>query len=355
MFHMTWNGEIRGTSAIMEQLGSRLPPGWRADVTKVRGSGRRRSAGDLRLTIVAPDGSRSVTAVKVLDRIEPRDVEPAVRALRATGEDAAMLLAPYLSPGTRARIVEAGASYADASGNLRLALGQPAVFVETQGADRDPNPEPRALASLKGPASARVVRAVCDFRPPYGVRDLAARTDTAPASVSRVLGLLDREGLVERTRRGQVLDANWAKILRRWAEDYDLVASNRTSTWLAPRGLDRVLGRLARQRPRYAVTGSFAAARLAPVAAPRLLTLFVDDAAEAARRLDLRPAEAGANVLLAEPGDPVVFDRTIDRDGLRLAGPSQIAADLLTSPGRGPAEAEALLGWMKDHEDAWRR
>ena len=316
----------------MGQLGTRLPAGWRADVTRALGDARQRSTGDLRLTIVAPDGTRSVTAVKVLGRIEPRDVEPTVRALRATGQDAAMLFAPYLSPGTRARIVEAGANYADATGNLRLAIGRPAVFVETLGADRDPNPEPRALASLKGPAAARVVRAVCDFRPPYGVRDLAARTDTAPASVSRVLGLLDREGLVERTSRGQVSDAYWAKILRRWAEDYDLVASNRTSTWLAPRGLDQVLGRLSNQRPRYAVTGSFAAARLAPVAAPRLLTLFVDDATEAARRLDLRPAEAGANVLLAEPGDPVVFDRTIDRNGLRLAGPSQIAADPLNPP-----------------------
>ena len=42
------------------------------------------------------------------------------------------------------------------------------------------------------------------------------------------------------------------------------------------------------------------------------------------------------------------------RDGLVLANPSQVAADLMISPGRGPAEAVALVGWMKEHEDVWR-
>jgi len=34
--------------------------------------------------------------------------------------------------------------------------------------------------------------------------------------------------------------------------------------------------------------------------------------------------------------------------------PSQAAADLLTSPGRGPSEAEALIAWMAANEAAWR-
>jgi hypothetical protein len=82
--------------------------------------------------------------------------------------------------------------------------------------------------------------------------------------------------------------------------------------------------------------------------------VYVEDIAAAAHGLDLRRAEAGANVLLIEPFDPVVFDRTLVRDELTLANPSQVAADLLTSPGRGPAEAEALLEWMAEHEHEWR-
>jgi hypothetical protein len=34
--------------------------------------------------------------------------------------------------------------------------------------------------------------------------------------------------------------------------------------------------------------------------------------------------------------------------------PSQAAADLLTSSGRGPEEAEALIEWMLANEEAWR-
>ena len=35
----------------------------------------------------------------------------------------------------------------------------------------------------------------------------------------------------------------------------------------------------------------------------------------------------------------------------RPARPRRI---LLTSPGRGPAEGDALLEWMREHEEEWR-
>jgi hypothetical protein len=73
-----------------------------------------------------------------------------------------------------------------------------------------------------------------------------------------------------------------------------------------------------------------------------------------AERLGLRSADAGANVLLAEPFDPVVFDRTSTRDDLRVVAASQLAADLLTGPGREPSQGEELLAWMRDNGDAWR-
>jgi hypothetical protein len=61
------------------------------------------------------------------------------------------------------------------------------------------------------------------------------------------------------------------------------------------------------------------------------------------------------NVVLARPFDDVVSERTAARDGVSVAALSQVVADLLTSPGRGPNEAEALMTWMTEHEDVWRR
>ena len=50
--------------------------------------------------------------------------------------------------------------------------------------------------------------------------------------------------------------------------------------------------------------------------------------------------------MLLAPFDDVVFERTTKRDGLTLVALSQLAVDLLTSPGRGPSEAEAILPMM---------
>ena len=97
-----------------------------------------------------------------------------------------------------------------------------------------------------------------------------------------------------------------------------------------------------------------AAQRFDPIAPARIATLYVSEVTRAAEELGLRETDAGANVMLLEPFDPVVFDRTIERDGLRCVAPSQLAVDLLTGPGREPSQGEGILTWMKDNEDAWR-
>ena len=124
--------------------------------------------------------------------------------------------------------------------------------------------------------------------------------------------------------------------------------------YLAPRGIPAVIERLKKTKAGYAVTGSWAASEIAPVAAPRLLLVYVDAPADVEKTLDLRPGDAGANVAILTPFDDIVFDRTSTKGGVTVAALSQVAADLLTSPGRGPNEAEALMDWMQQNEGAWR-
>ena len=57
-------------------------------------------------------------------------------------------------------------------------------------------------------------------------------------------------------------------------------------------------------------------------------------------------------MILAEPFDPLVYERGRELDGITYVAPSQNAADLLTSPGRGPSEAEELIEWMTRNEGA---
>ncbi|MGH2759501.1 MAG: hypothetical protein ACRDKJ_08040 [Actinomycetota bacterium] len=267
---------------------------------------------------------------------------------------APLVVAPFIGPRARERLAELGAGYVDSTGNIRIAIDDPAVFIEASGASSNPWREERPLRSLKGRAAGRVVRALSDFTPPYGVRELAARSTTPIATVARVIDLLDRDALLERSARGKVTSVDWAGVIRRWTQDYTFGDSNRARAFLDPRGPSSLMEKLGRERSQYAVTASLASAQVRSIAPPRIASIFVPSIQEASKRLELRAVEGGANVLLAEPYDGVVFERTWSRDDVTFAALSQVAADLLTGPGRGPSEGEELLNWMAENEDAWR-
>ena len=273
----------------------------------------------------------------------------------AEGDSILMVVAPFLGPSAKDRLAEAGISFADATGNIRLVSSRQAVFIEASGASRNPWRENLPLRSLRGSRSGRVVRAFLDYHPPFGTRELSSLTGNAPASISRVADLLEREAIIQRDRsRGPISQVDWERLLRRWALDYDFSEANELIPCLEARGVTSLMDKLRGADFTYAVTGSFAAVRHAPVAEPRLATVFTPNARDAINLLGLRPADSGANVLIGKPFDPVVFDRTEEDGGVTYARVTQVAVDLMKSPGRGPAEAESLIEWMRSNEDVWR-
>ena len=336
--------------AVAQAIRACLPPGWFVEL--------RSEKGEPVLLLRAPNGRAVDLAVVARRRVLPRDVPNLLRQAVQRGQRL-LLVAPFLSPRARDLLIEANASYADATGNLRVVLDEPAVFLERRGAERDPDRLPRALRSLKGAIAGRVVRALCDFVPPYGVRTLADISSTPLGTVSRVVSFLEEEALITRDDKKQILSVDWASLIVRWVRDYSVTRSNVLLSYIEPRGL-AALGPKLNELHRYAVTGSLAAPGTAPA---RLAIVYVDDAQAAAQTLEVVPTEAGTNVWLLKPFDEVVFDRTESRPlgpspqatSVVVAAPSQVAADLLTSPGRGPQEGEALIEKMKGTEDAWRR
>lgn len=82
--------------------------------------------------------------------------------------------------------------------------------------------------------------------------------------------------------------------------------------------------------------------------------VYTKSPAEFIQALGLREVDAGANVLVASGASDVAFTRTAEREGMVTVAPSQAAVDLLTGPGRNPAEAEELLDWMEVNESEWR-
>jgi hypothetical protein len=156
---------------------------------------------------------------------------------------------------------------------------------------------------------------------------------------------------------GRINIQDWAQVLRRWSDDYGFVRSNQVTRWIAPRGLPALIDRIASSSGivRYGMSGTIAAAEWAAYAPARLATIYVADASLAAQAWDLRPADAGVNVILAQPQYEVVFERSsLKTNGVTVVAPSQVVVDLMTGPGRNPSEAEELLEWMKRNEQSWR-
>lgn len=338
--------------AAIATLSDRLPSGWTVR-RGPKGSRAGSAAGALRLS-----GPGSVTAsVEVQTRasLEPKGVDDLAPVLSGARESPPLILVPFLSPRTRQRLEMAGFSYADLTGNVRFTMARPAIFIDARGADENPEPAKRERRSLKGAKAGRLIRALCDFRPPFGLRELAKRANVDAGYASRVVQTLVRDALVVRTARGPITSVDWSALLRRWAEDYSPFKQSRVSWYLAPRGLGPVVDTLQTLRGGYVVSGAWAATLYAPVAPARLLLCYADDVQKLAKALDLRQVETGMNVVLARPFDDVVSERTAERDGVSVAALSQVVADLLTSPGRGPNEAEALMMWMVEHESVWRR
>lgn len=341
-------------SLLEAELAATLPSGWQTEV-----GDRSPSGADAVLRLTGPDGRAAFLPIETKNRLDARDVlfvREDLAARQSSQRAGCIVLARYLSPRARETLAGYGISFMDATGNLRLNNQEPALFVVREGADSDPWRGPdRATSSLRGKPAGRVVRALVDFYPPWKMRDLATRAGTSLGSTARTVSFLDREALIERDLSNGITYVDWPALLERWAANYDLARRRRVLRLIAPRGAVSIEGDLREWSKTYALTGSLAAARWAPYAEPRLGIVYTPDADELRARLGLREAPGNPNLLLIEPDDDVVFERSVEADGLRLAAPSQVAVDLLTGPGRNPEEGRALIRWMESNEAKWRR
>jgi hypothetical protein len=337
----------------VRELRRRLPPGWEASEPTLEAGP---SHADAVVELIAPDGRAGSIVLEAKARLDPKGVGALVNARAAMPlRGPLIVVSPYLGEATRTRLRDSGVGFLDLTGNVWIVIAKPGLYIDAQGASENPDREARPARSLRGPKAGRIVRALIDRKQPPGVRELAGLTRINPGYVSRVLAFLDSEALITRVGHGRLQSVDWPSLLRRWAQDAPLESRGEARTFLEPRGLPAIVAQLGRSDERYVATAGLAAVKLAPTAPARLGVFWISDALDAATRLGLRSATTGANVLLVEPSDESVFDGATQRSGVWYAAPSQVAADLLTSPGRSPAEGDELIGWMQANEDTWRR
>ncbi len=199
------------------------------------------------------------------------------------------------------------------------------------------------------------MRTLIEVTPPYTAGDLSSSLDIDDGYVSRVLQTLADERLISRRPRGPVTTVEWEPLLRKLAETYSFFAANETTTCVASAGPEQLLDDIsAAMSGRWAVTGSFLTSSLAPVAAPATAIVYADDPERFAKVGRLLPSKIGANVILAKPYDPIVFQRGWRDASFPSVSVAQSVVDSLTGSARMPAEGEALIKWMRRDPSRWQ-
>ncbi|GAA0215800.1 hypothetical protein GCM10010492_12030 [Saccharothrix mutabilis subsp. mutabilis] len=361
--HGTTEAEL--ITAAAEVVRAVLPATWAVEVRLgvSRDVGGRAREADAELAVRDPDGSTATVLIEFKRQIAPKDVARVaarIAAFRGGQTRGAVLVAPFVSPTVRAELETHGIGWFDATGNVRLVLDRPAVFIDRVGANRSGlrDPEERNLKTLRGAAAARVVLALCESGTPVGVREVATLAGVSASSSSRVLDLLDREATIRRGADGAVVAVRRRALVTRWAADYRVMKSNEVIAAIDPRGIDHALGALLDVDVPAVLTGSAAAraylpADVVPVSPLGSLSVYTADPIGLMDRLRLKRVERGANVFVIRPYDDVVEERARTVNGRRCAAPAQVVADLLTGSGRSAEEAEQLMGALAAVEEGW--
>ena len=171
----------------------------------------------------------------------------------------------------------------------------------------------------------------------------------------RVLALLDSEALHQSRKHRRIEKVDWARLLQRWAQEAPFASRGRVLSFLEPRGLSALLERLPKTHLRYAVTGSLAATKIAPVAPARLAAVYVADGGAAAGAAWPARGRSGSERSACGSGRRwrIRADRTERRDLLRSRAGCRGSPHCAGSRARGGRGADLLdgpergcLAWM---------
>ena len=261
---------------VVASVRARLPQEWTVAETFEPRRGPLRP--DVVIDIDAPDGGSARLVVELKQVLERRDVSRAVeqsRSMSTRPPDVPVVAARYLSPSVRDALAGEGLSYIDATGNMRIVVDRPAMFISAQGQDRDPWRRGRPRGTLKGEPAARVTRALLDYRRDWTVRELLAASGSSTGAAYRVLDYLEREDLVvKEDKRYRVLD--WERLLRAWSADASFQTTTRVMAFIEPRGVESFLAKVAKESTfPVAVTGSRAAEEWATYAPAKAAYVYV--------------------------------------------------------------------------------
>ncbi len=271
------------------------------------------------------------------------------------GPEAVPLIAvPFMGDVGRRICEQSGVGFVDLSGNANIKA--PPLVIRVEGR---PNRFVRRgrPSSVFAPKSSRVVRLLLlEPKRWWRQHELAQQGSLGAGYVSRICKRLEAERLIERDGHNAVRPRNPALLLDAWRASYDFDSHDVERGHVPARSgeelTERVSSLLKVHGVRHALTGLAAAWRLAPFAAYRLVTVYVDDGRDRQilDALKWKAGERGANLWLVRPNDGGVFHGAQVVKGANCVSPIQAYLDLQGLPERSDEAAahlkEELLRWQ---------
>lgn len=301
--------------------------------------------------IIGDEPHRLVIACKSSG--QPRYVRDAMVRLgpeifRASGLTRGLVVAPFISPASRAILAGSNMGWLDLAGNACIVF--PRFHLEINKAARDPFATKREQRSLFFPKSARLLKLLLHKpRLPWKVAELAAQAGISVGQVSNVRrALIEREWATAETGEGFRLVQPDA-LLDAWRDDGMQAPSVvlRGYTLKHGRALEAAIkeafAEAAQHNAHLLLASHSVARRLAPYTRVAGEFFYADAVGLPLlkRHLQISPTDKGENVTIFKPNDDGLWRETMKlAPKLQGTGPIQTYLDLLSTGERGREAAE---------------
>lgn len=261
-----------------------------------------------------------------------------------------IVTARRFSPGAIEELERSKKNYLD-DRHFKFRREDPWMLIERV---QEENPEKLpGRQRLSGAAAAAAMTLLAEPDREWTVTELASLSLVSAGTAQNVVSLLEERGFVEREGRGpgtvrRVSDKEGllGLLASELARDRRVLGKGFILAQGA-RDLTRKVGeRLSQAGMSYAMTGACAALLMAPHATgTERCEVWVDATAslhDALAALNARQVEQGANIVLLQAKNRLPVLRTSEIDGIAVADPLRVYADLLQDPQRGEEQAEYL-------------
>ncbi|MBL7222124.1 MAG: hypothetical protein ISS69_18590 [Phycisphaerae bacterium] len=312
-------------------------------------TGRFHGQYDLRV-VLQSDADHQVTLyVETKSRVTPKLALGMLDGLSKVPADGHAMLCTYsVSPRVAEICRQNSVAYLDEAGNCWIRT--PGLYVHVTG-HPSTRPDTRPAVDPFAQRSSRITRVLLGSpSEAWTLSDLAKKAKVSLGLVWKVKKTLMEDGFIQTSDKRIVLsdaagllDA-WKKRYRIPAEKVSLYAIGKTDQ------LESRLCECCKSIPlRCALTGLSGAWRVAPMVRYTTASAYVETGSDSSvmadliQRMEAKPVDTGANLVLYPTRDESVFYGMRPMSGHNVVSPIQLYLDLLKVPGRGEDAANEIM------------